>query len=60
MSASERTGGTGSWPLTATTNWAVSWQSTTGATGTDALAGTAVDALEFGDYRIVLVQGPGG
>ena len=60
MSTKERTGGTGTWPITVTTNWAVTWQSNTGASGTDGLAGTAADALEVGEYRTVLVQGPGG
>ena len=59
MSTTERTG-TGAWPIAVTTNWAVTWQSNTGATGTDSLAGTADDALQVGEYRTVLVQGPGG
>lgn len=60
MSAKARTGGTGTWPITVTTNWAVAWQSNTGVSGADALAGTAADAVQVGEYRIVLVQGPGG
>lgn len=59
-STKERTGRTGTWPITVTTNWTVTWQSNTGVSGTDALAGTAADALEVGEYRIVLVEGPGG
>ncbi|HEY4993474.1 MAG TPA: hypothetical protein VII33_15475 [Nakamurella sp.] len=59
-SLKERTGGTGTWPITATTNWAVTWQSNTGAAGTDALTATAADRFDVGEYRIVLVQGPGG
>lgn len=59
VSTRERTG-TGAWPVTVTTNWAVIWQSNTGVTGADSLAGTADDALQVGEYRTVLVQGPGG
>lgn len=60
MSSTERTGPSQAWPITVTTNWAVTWQSNTGAAGTDSLAGTAADALQVGEYRIVLVHGPGG
>ena len=58
-SLKERTGGTGTWPITATTNWAVAWQSNTGAAGTDTLTATAADQFDVAEYRIVLV-GPGG
>lgn len=60
MSTKERTGGTGTWPITATSNWTVTWQSNTGVTGTATLNSTGNDALEIGEYRTVLVQGPGG
>lgn len=59
MSTAERTGA-GAWPITVTANWAVTWQSNTGAAGTDSLTGTAADALPVGEYRTVLVRGPGG
>ena len=59
-SLKERTGGTGKWPITATSNWNVTWQSNTGVTGTTTLAGTSNDAFDIGEYRIVLVQQPGG
>ncbi len=58
-SLKERTGGTGTWPITATTNWAVAWQSNTGAAGTDSLTATSADQFDVAEYRIVLV-GPGG
>ena len=60
MSAKDRTGGTGKWPITATSNWTVTWQSNTGVSGSGALSATGTDALEVGEYRIVLVQGGGG
>ena len=34
-SLKERTGGTGKWPITVTTTWAVAWQSNTDVAGTD-------------------------
>lgn len=60
MSTSERTGGTGKWPITATTTWTVTWQSNTGVTGSGTLTATGTDALQIGEYRTVLVQGAGG
>lgn len=60
MSTKERTGGIGKWPISATSNWNVTWQSNTGVSGTATLSATGNDALEIGEYRIVLVQGPGG
>ena len=59
-SLKERTGGTGKWPITATSNWTVTWASNTGVTGTIALNSTANDQFDVEEYRIVLVQGPGG
>lgn len=55
----ERTGGTGTWPITATTTWTVTWASNTGVTGGTTLNATTNDALDVAEYRIVLV-GPGG
>lgn len=60
MSTKERTGGSGKWPVTATSNWTVTWQSNTGVSGSGELNATGNDALEIGEYRTVLVQGPGG
>lgn len=60
MSAKDRTGGTGKWPVTATSNWTVTWQSNTGVSGSGELSATGADALEIGEYRIVLVESPGG
>jgi hypothetical protein len=59
-STKERTGGTGKWPITATSNWDVTWQSNTGVSGSATLSATGTDALDIGEYRIVLVQEPGG
>ncbi len=59
-SLKERTGGTGTWPITATTNWTVTWQSNTGVTGGTTLNATANDQFDIGEYRTVLVQGTGG
>lgn len=60
MSARDRTGGSGTWPITATSNWNVTWQSNTGVSGSAVLNSSSTDALEVGEYRTVLVQGPGG
>jgi hypothetical protein len=59
-STKERTGGTGTWPISATSNWTVTWQSNTGVTGGTSLAATATDAFDIGEYRTVLVRNPGG
>ena len=48
------------WPITASSNWDVSWQSNTGVSGSTTLTATGTDALDIGEYRIVLVQQPGG
>lgn len=53
----ERTGGKGKWPVTATTTWDVTWQSNTGQSGTTTLTATSEDAVEVGEYRILLVDG---
>jgi len=55
-----RTGGSGKWSVTATTNWTVFWQSNVGASGADALTATTADQWDVGEYRTVLVQGSGG
>jgi len=59
-SLKERTGGTGTWPITATTNWTVTWQSNTGVTGGTTLNATSNDQFDIGEYRTVLVQGGDG
>ncbi len=59
-STKERTGGAGTWPVTATSNWDVVWQSNTGVTGVTTLAATSPDAFDVGEFRTVLVQQPGG
>jgi len=59
-SLKERTGGTGTWPITATTTWTVTWQSNTGVTGGTTLNATTNDQFDIGEYRTVLVQGTGG
>jgi hypothetical protein len=59
-SLKERTGGTGTWPITATTNWAVTWASNTGLTGADTLTATTADQFDVEEYRIVLIDTPGG
>ena len=59
-SLKERTGGTGKWPIAATSNWNVTWASNTGVTGTTTLNATGNDQFDIEEYRIVLVQPPGG
>jgi len=59
-SLKERTGGIGAWPITATTTWDVTWASHTGVTGADTLTPTTADRFDVGEYRIVLVNNPGG
>ncbi|MET0965257.1 MAG: hypothetical protein ABWZ02_02605, partial [Nakamurella sp.] len=59
-SLKERTGGTGKWPITATSNWNVTWQSNTGVTGGTVLNATSTDQFAIGEFRTVLVQRPGG
>ena len=59
-SLNERTDGTGTWPITATTNWTVTWQSNTGVTGGTTLNATTNDQFDIGEYRTVLVQGDEG
>lgn len=56
-STPDRTGGTGKWPLTATTIWAVTWTATTGQTGALELTATGTDAVSVSEYRILLTPG---
>jgi hypothetical protein len=59
-SLKERTGGTGRWPVAANANWNVTWASNTGLTGATTISMTSDDQLDIEEYRIVLVQRPGG
>jgi len=59
-SLKERTGGAGTWPIEATSTWSVTWQANTGETGATTLSATGNDQFDVEEYRIVLVQGPGG
>ncbi len=59
-SLKERTGGAGTWPISATTTWTVTWASNTGLTGADTLTATTADQFDVEEYRVVLVQTPGG
>lgn len=54
-SLDERTGGSGSWQVTAQANWAVTWQSNTGETGTDTLQVASVTPASVGEWRTVIV-----
>ncbi|MEO5833318.1 MAG: hypothetical protein ABIR83_08095 [Nakamurella sp.] len=57
----ERTGGAGTWPVTATANWAVTWTSNVGVGGTlDAPPQSSTTAVSVGEWRSELVAGPGG
>ncbi|TKV61003.1 hypothetical protein FDO65_04960 [Nakamurella flava] len=56
-STDERTGGSEKWPVTVTTTWGVTWQATTGQTGTATLTGTAADAVAVSEYRLLLTPG---
>ena len=58
-SSPERTGGAGTWPLTVTARWNVTWTATTGESGADTLTASSTTAVRVGEYRIVLVP-PGG
>lgn len=56
-STEDRTGGAGTWPVAVTTTWGVTWQASTGQTGTATLTGTAADAVRVTEYRILLTPG---
>lgn len=56
-STDDRTGGSGKWPVAVTTTWGVTWQANTGQTGTATLTGTAADAVQVSEYRILLTPG---
>ena len=58
-SSPERTGGAGTWPLTVTARWNVTWTATTGESGADTLTASSTTAVRVGEYRILLVP-PGG
>lgn len=54
----ERTGGTGTWPVTVTTTWSITWTATDGTTGTATRSQTS-DPLpaSVGEWQSVLVPG---
>jgi len=62
QSTADRTAGTAKWPVTAVANWTVTWTATNGAGGTltQPLTPTQTTNLEVGEWRSVLVAGPGG
>lgn len=55
----ERTGGTGTYPVTATTNWQVTWTASDGTNGTlpAPLTPTATEQVAVGEWRTELVSG---
>lgn len=58
-SLTERTGGSGTWPLTATARWTVTWTSNVGVGGTlDAPPQTSTTPVPVGEWRSELVVGP--
>ena len=59
-SSSARTGGTSKWPVTATVDWVVNWESNTGVTGQMALQSEGATALTVGEWRSDLIAGSGG
>ncbi len=55
-----RTGGTGTWPVTATADWTVTWTSNIGVGGTlTAPPQTSTVQVAVGEWRSELVAGPG-
>ena len=61
-SLAERTGGTKTWPVTATTNWDVTWTASNGTGGALAnpLTPTTTQQVAVGEWRSTLVSGSGG
>lgn len=55
-----RTGGSGSWPVTATTTWTINWTSTTGATGTLTTTRTNTTQISVGEFRTARGYSTGG
>ncbi len=62
QSTADRTAGAAKWPVTVVAIWQVTWTATNGAGGTLAqpLTPTQTTLLEVGEWRSVLVAGPGG
>jgi hypothetical protein len=56
----ERTGGTGTWTVTATAHWTVNWSVSTGLTGSQQVATTAQIPLLVREWHVVLVDKAGG
>ncbi len=55
----ERTGGTATWPVTATANWTVTWTSNVGVGGAlDAPPQSSTTPVSVGEWRSELVAGP--
>jgi hypothetical protein len=57
QSLPQRTGGTGTWTVTVTAIWAVTWTLNTGQAGTERLSTTASLDVHVGEWHSVLVQG---
>lgn len=55
-STPERTGGSGTWPVTATANWQITWAASTGESGTlDAPPRVSVSYVSVGAWSTVIV-----
>ncbi len=61
-SLAERTNGSKTWPVTATTNWDVTWTASSGTGGalTNPLTPTTTQQVAVGEWRSNLVSGSGG
>lgn len=57
-SSPERTGGSGTWPVTATAQWTVNWTSNVGVTGSTTLETTNATAIEVLELKTRLVDDP--
>ncbi len=58
----ERTNGAGTWPVTATTNWAVTWTASDGTNGAlpRPLTPATTRQIAVGEWRSSLIAGPDG
>jgi hypothetical protein len=61
-SLADRTGGTKTWPVTATTNWDVTWTASNGTAGAlpNPLTPSTTQQVAVGEWRSSLVSGTGG
>lgn len=57
QSLPERTGGSGTWTITVTATWTVSWALTTGETGAQDVTTQATIPVHVGEWHVVLVEG---